>query len=314
MKKRAYLYAVVAIAVAVAAVIIVSYTLFGQGSPQLGQVGQAQEIVPVSIPLSSCPNLGLGNSYTNIKLEGLSNIKAYTNANEGDIVIVPGSSGVITIKIFREVVSRSNTTPNSLPNATNHAILLHLSYETIKENVTQYNVTFTRAPNNTVIYHDGLSNSVSVVRNGSHVWINSGSTIIFPNNTKVTLTNDTYFSIPDGFQPGTTTAIGYKACYLSVCYSRVGPRPSDLINTSFENYSHPGINSSFNPITEQIQGNGVIYANLTISTSSSTKLGTYLLGIYVSGMPCGYEYNYLTIGSVPYIKNASVVDGSDISK
>ncbi len=303
MKKRAYMYAVVA--VAVAAVIIVSYTLFGQGSPQLGRGGQAQEIVPANVPTSElCPLLFKGQVVSSVKYSSAANIGIYnlthnqTN-NFQDFVIAPGHTGTITYKISAMIFEVPNGTASL--NVTNGFYLIHNSHRIVKENVTQFNISFTRYSNNTIIYFDGRK---SVLDTESHIRIVKGTMVTFPNGTTLALANDTYVALPNGLQIGTTKLIAYKACYPGTCYSGPGPRPPEFLNISFDNYSHLGINISFSPKSELVYSNNIAYTNLTIAVALTTLPGTYLLSVFTTNEVCEGPFAYLTIGTVPYSGNA----------
>ena len=316
MKKRAYLHAVVA--VAVAAVIMVSYTLFGQGSPQLGQGSQAQEIVPANVPTSKlCPLLFKGQVVSSVKYSSAANIGIYnlthnqTN-NFQDFVIAPGRVGTITYKVNVMTVGMPNKSviPQNVT-VTNNFLLSHSSHRVVKENVTQVNSTLTRYSNGTfvapgmggVLASGQLWSGVLSPGQISHIWGDKGTTIIFPNGTKITLANDTYFIVPNDFPIGVTTVIGYRACYPGVCYGS-SVRPPEFLNISFDNYSHPTINVSFRPSSESISAGKAAYINLTISATSNALPGTYLLSVFTTNEVCEGPFAYLTIGTVPYSGNA----------
>ncbi len=296
IKKRVYLYAVVAIAVAVAAVFIASYPQFARGN-------QAQEIVPANVSTSGllCPNWFNGQTVSGIVYANRTDARVFNLSKSfQDFVIAPGSSSYITYKIYTEVVGGDNATATAI-NVTNGFYLIHTSHRTVKENVTQFNVTLTKYANGTFVGSDGTR---LVSGQTSHFWIINGTSIIFPNKTKITLTNDTYFIAPNDFPLGNTVIIGYKACYPGTCYAGGGLRPPEFLNISFDNYSHLGINISFSPKSELVYSNNIAYTNLTIAVAPTALPGTYLLSVFTTNEVCEGPFAYLTIGTVPYSGNA----------
>ena len=261
-----------------------------------------QKIVPGSAVFST-PACLSGTVYADIEPIALTNISAYTNKRYQNFVIAPGSSGLIKFLVIMKKIGMPNNTTNvNITNVTNHINLYHESYKAVEENVTQINVSLTRYSNGTVISSEG---TVLAPGQTSHVWINKGTVILFPNGTKMTLANNTYFAIPTGLPIGTTIVIGYKACYPGGCYSGGGPRPPEFLNISFDNYSHPGLNLSFNRTYELVSSSKGVYVNLTITVMNYAQSGTYMLGLYAGSRLCGYKNIYLTIGNSPYIKNAT---------
>ncbi len=305
MKKRVYLYAVVAIAVAVAAVITVSYTLFGQGSPQLGQGGQAQEIVPASYGGSSCPTALIG-VYTFVKYLGTAGgIKTYNISNQPTgFLVQPGHTGVISFLVYRQGLNLHNNTRNApTANISNNIYLMHISREIVNQSITQINALLIKYQNNTVTYNGSIPH-----RNGN-ITVYNGSTITFPNGTELTLTKNTSFTVKS-LPIGETKIALYRGCtavHLQGpgggeeigCHdvSKYAPHSVSIV---FTNYTHTGINITLQPKYELLKQNQSTIVNATFSVAANATKGTYLLNAYMSGETCDGLFALFTIGNTPY--------------
>ena len=305
MKNKSVMLVIV---LAVAAVAMASAALY------LGfwQSGNAYTITPANIPTSEpCPFFQNGQAVSTVEYFSANGIGVYINTFQ-DFVLAPGSVGTITYKVNVMTVGMPNKSviPQNVT-VTNNFLLSHSSHRVVKENVTQVNSTLTRYSNGTfvapgmggVLASGQLWSGVLSPGQISHIWGDKGTTIIFPNGTKITLANDTYFIVPNDFPIGVTTVIGYRACYPGVCYGS-SVRPPEFLNISFDNYSHPTINVSFRPSSESISAGKAAYINLTISATSNALPGTYLLSVFTTNEVCEGPFAYLTIGTVPYSGNA----------
>ncbi len=315
MKKRAYLYAVVAIAVAAAAVIIVSYTLFGQGSPQLGQGGQAQEIVPASYTGAACPAGSPGFYSTVTYLKVVKALSLYNISNQpAGFLIAPGDTGVISFKvsISKILFGQPNVTLKvPILNVSNYISLAHVSHEIVNLTITEANSTVIKYKNGTVIFNGVygtiIYNKSILSEVNKNVTIANGSTIIFPNGTKITFTKNISFDVLT-VPVGKTTIISYQGCttvYLSGGGKEIGCRgvPKSAphnVSVGYTNYTHPGVNITLQPEHELLTANQSIIVNATVSVAPNATYGTYLLGIHTSKEYCEGLFALLTIGYKPY--------------
>ncbi len=333
MKKRVYLYAVVAIVVAVAAVITVYYPQFGQGN-------QPQVIVPANFYVASCPpQYAAFYTKTNF-LRVTKNISLYRynfsrgafelatsqgNLSEGtfDFVIAPDSTGKITYNVSRILLGGANLsafglkTANTLlttnpANISNHIYLSHMSHTLVNQTITQINATITKHENGTVVYEDlnhtffGVNlKLIKLQQGGSIINISGNSVITFPNDTKINATKN--ILIPVSSLPIGTTYIllGYIACYNNgdTCQGYGGiEKPANKINVTYVNLTHIGVNITLQPQYEILYANHSLILNATISVAANAMHGTYLLHTSIDGSQCpGGPFAIITIGNAPYL-------------
>ncbi len=298
----------------------------------MGQGGQAQEIVPANLTSVSCPQIG-PMALTTPRFYGFSNLSVYNLSKDFvDFVIAPGHTGTIRYIVNRTVVSGTieGARPNItiVANVTNGMLLSHTSYETVNQtirplymSITKYqngtvvkyrNSTFAQLMNGTIIIVKKYQNS-TVVFNGlapsqnGTIFIANGSMLTFPNGTKIAFTkNVSNFNILSILPLGKTTIMSYDGCSFNGTFCHRTPESAPhSIRASYTNYSHTGINITFQPWHEVLSLSNFTIVNATISTAANATPGTYLLQTIMSGEYCiGGPFAYLTIGTVPYSGNA----------
>ncbi len=268
MKKRAYLYAVVAVAVAAAAVIIVSYQQFAQGN-------QAQVIAPASYSGTACPQL-YSAFYTEVSPTGVAgNIKVYNLSNNFmDYLIAPGDTGIIKYNISRVLLHGTNLSIlrefnksidysliANIVNVSNNVVLSHESYITVRENVTPKNITITE-------YQNGTPHTATIKA------------------------YEACYRLP---KSNIIMSAGQESCYSS------SQQPPEFLNYSYTNNTHAGISITYQPRYTPVQVNNSTTVEVIISVSPNVTHGTYLLYAQMTGEWCwSGPFAYLTIGDSPY--------------